>query len=123
MKKLAVIGNPISHSLSPSIHGIFAKTLGIDIQYDAIEVETKGFEDRLVSLFLEGYDGLNVTLPLKEQAFALAKKHTETCSATQSANTLWKKDGVLCADSKDVAGLMEDLIYTGSNLLGSTSVI
>lgn len=123
MKKLAVIGNPISHSLSPSIHGIFAKTLGIDIQYDAIEVETKGFEDRLASLFLEGYDGLNVTLPLKEQAFALAKKHTETCSATQSANTLWKEDGVLCADSTDGAGLMEDLISKGLNIKGSNIVV
>ena len=74
MKKLAVIGNPISHSLSPSIHGIFAKTLGIDIQYDAVEVETKGFEDRLASLFSEGYSGLNVTLPLKETSICFSKK-------------------------------------------------
>ena len=75
MKKLAVIGNPISHSLSPFIHGIFAKTLGIDIQYDAVEVETKGFEDRLASLFSEGYSGLNVTLPLKEKAFVVDIPH------------------------------------------------
>ena len=74
MKKFAVIGNPISHSLSPSIHGIFAETLGLDIQYDAVEVEIQDFEEKLNSLFSQGYIGLNVTLPLKEKAFSAAIK-------------------------------------------------
>ena len=47
MKKFAVIGNPISHSLSPSIHTAFAKILGVDIQYDAIEVKLENFEEQL----------------------------------------------------------------------------
>lgn len=123
MKKLAVIGNPISHSLSPSIHSIFAKILGIDIQYEAVEVKTQDFEDKLDSLFSEGYSGLNVTLPLKEKAFSLAKTRTETCYATKSANTLWKENGVLCADSTDGAGLMEDLISKDLNVKGSNIVV
>ena len=123
MKKFAVIGNPISHSLSPSIHGIFAETLGLDIQYDAVEVEIQDFEEKLNSLFSQGYIGLNVTLPLKEKAFSVAKKHTETCSAARSANTLWKEGGVLCADSTDGAGLMEDLISKDLNVKGSNIVV
>ena len=123
MKKFAVIGNPISHSLSPSIHGIFAETLGLDIQYDAVEVEIQDFEEKLNSLFSQGYIGLNVTLPLKEKAFSAAIKHTETCSASRSANTLWKEGGVLCADSTDGAGLMEDLMSKDLNVKGSNIVV
>ena len=107
----------------PSIHGIFAETLGLDIQYDAVEVEIQDFEEKLNSLFSQGYIGLNVTLPLKEKAFSVAKKHTETCSAARSANTLWKEGGVLCADSTDGAGLMEDLISKDLKVKGSNIVV
>ena len=73
-KKFAVIGSPIDHSLSPKIHSIFAKELGIEITYEAINVEPMNFVSSVTKLFEEGYVGLNVTLPLKELAFKLADK-------------------------------------------------
>ena len=72
MKKFAVIGRPIKHSLSPRIHSEFAKELGIDISYEAIEVAPKDFNSVTKQLFENGYDGLNVTLPLKELAYSLS---------------------------------------------------
>ena len=65
MKKFAVIGSPISHSLSPQIHSFFAEQNNLEISYEAIEVEEKDFSAKVDSLFNEGYSGLNVTLPLK----------------------------------------------------------
>ena len=123
MKKFAVIGSPISHSLSPSIHTAFAKMLGVGIQYDAIEVKLENFEEQLNHLFSSGYSGLNVTLPLKEKAFSFSTKRSEICSLTKSANTLWREDGVLFADSTDGKGLMEDLISKGLTVEGSNIVI
>ena len=72
MKKFAVIGQPIKHSLSPRIHSEFAKELGIDISYEAIEIAPKDFNSVTKQLLENGYDGLNVTLPLKELAYSLA---------------------------------------------------
>ena len=66
LKKFAVIGSLIAHSLSPKIHSIFAKELGIEITYEAIKVEPMHFDTSVNRLFDEGYAGLNVTLPLKE---------------------------------------------------------
>ena len=65
MKKFAVIGQPIKHSLSPKIHNEFAKETGIDISYEALEVDPKDFKQKAMQLFESGYTGLNVTLPLK----------------------------------------------------------
>ena len=47
IKKLAVIGNPIEHSLSPKIHGLFAKELGLKVSYEAIQIKKENFEDDL----------------------------------------------------------------------------
>ena len=55
LKKFAVIGSPIAHSLSPKIHSIFAKELGIEITYEAINVEPMNFDSSVTKLFEEGY--------------------------------------------------------------------
>ena len=52
MKKFAVIGQPIKHSLSPKIHNEFAKETGIDISYEALEVDPKDFKQKAMQLSL-----------------------------------------------------------------------
>ena len=49
LKKFAVIGSPIEHSLSPKIHSLFAESLGIKISYEALKVEEVEFTTRAVS--------------------------------------------------------------------------
>ena len=108
-KKLAVIGNPIDHSLSPQIHGLFAKELGLDISYEAIKVNQQSFKSKVDSLFEAGYVGLNVTLPLKELAFDYANKLSAESELCGSVNTIWKEGSILCADTTDGRGLLRDL--------------
>jgi shikimate dehydrogenase len=97
LKKLAVIGDPIDHSLSPKIHKIFAESSGLAISYEAIQVEKKDFGSAVTSLFDSGYEGLNVTLPLKEDAYNYANKLSEESKLSGSVNTLWKEGSFICA--------------------------
>ena len=110
LKKFAVIGSPIEHSLSPKIHSLFAESLGIKISYEALKVEEIEFTTRVRQLFDEGYDGLNVTLPLKESAFKFADSLSDDSILCESVNTLWMEDGSICADTTDGRGLMKDLL-------------
>ena len=109
MKKFAVIGQPIKHSLSPRIHSEFAKDTGVDISYEAIEVDPKNFKQETIKLFKNGYEGLNVTLPLKELAFDLADEISEMGAETGAVNTLWKEKDKIFADSTDGKGFLEDI--------------
>ena len=122
-KKFAVIGSPIDHSLSPKIHSIFAKELGIEITYEAIKVEPIHFDTSVNQLFDEGYAGLNVTLPLKELAFNYADELTEDSNLSGSVNTLWKEDGIIHGDSTDGRGLVRDLQEKKINLKNKEIVI
>ena len=123
MKKFAVIGQPINHSLSPRIHSEFADEAGIDISYEAIEVGPKNFEQETISLFKRGYDGLNITLPLKELAFSLADEISQTGVETGAVNTLWKDKDKILADSTDGRGFSEDLLNNEISLKDKELVI
>ena len=123
LKKFAVIGSPINHSLSPKIHSIFAKELGIEITYEAIKVEPMHFDSSVNRLFDEGYSGLNVTLPLKELAFNFADELSNDSNLSGSVNTLWKEDSVIHGDSTDGRGLVKDLKEKKINLQNKEVVI
>jgi len=123
LKKFAVIGSPIDHSLSPKIHPIFAKEFGIEITYEAINVEPSYFVSSVKRLFEEGYSGLNVTLPLKELAFNFADVLSDDSNLSGSVNTLWKEDGIIHGDSTDGKGLVRDLKEKKINLKNKEIVI
>ena len=101
LKKFAVIGSPIDHSLSPKIHSIFAKELGIEMTYEAINVEPMHFDASVNRLFDEGYAGLNVTLPLKELAFNFADELSNDSYLSGSVNTLWIDCLLYTSDAAD----------------------
>jgi len=123
LKKFAVIGSPIDHSLSPKIHSIFAKELGIEMTYEAINVEPMHFDASVNRLFDEGYAGLNVTLPLKELAFNFADELSNDSYLSGSVNTLWIEDGIIHGDSTDGRGLVRDLQEKKINLQNKEIVV
>lgn len=71
MKKLAVLGHPVGHTLSPIMHNASIKALGLDAEYeyDKLDVAPGELMTRLAQLPSEGYAGVNLTIPLKEVAF------------------------------------------------------
>ena len=106
----AVMGNPIAHSRSPLIHEAFARQQDQQMQYQAIEVALDEFEQQVL-LFLEGTGkGLNITVPFKERAWALAQHRTVRAEQAGAVNTLWcDGEGTLYGDNTDGIGLVTDL--------------
>lgn len=108
--QFAVIGNPIEHSRSPDIHHLFGQETGISLNYIKILSKEADFESQVNDFFIQGGKGLNVTLPFKQRAYAMAKNHTPRCQAAKAANTLWMNERrELCADNTDGVGLVRDL--------------
>ena len=108
MKKYAVIGNPIQHSLSPEIHQLFATQAGIEIAYEKVLIDLENFAVE-INQIKANYDGVNVTLPFKELAMKIADTKSDEVKLSRSANTLTFTDTMIHADSTDGYGLVSDL--------------
>lgn len=105
-----VAGQPIAHSLSPSIHTAWITAAGLDADYRAFGPEdAQGFAALVADGRAGRLRGLNVTAPFKEQALALADAASATARTCGSANLLLFEDGRVRADSTDGSGLMAAL--------------
>lgn len=108
--QFAVFGHPIGHSLSPRIHQAFAQQFGIELAYRAIDAAPAGFADAVRRFFADGGRGVNVTLPHKAAAFALADERSAAATRAGSANVLTPlADGRLAAHNTDGAGMVRDI--------------
>lgn len=123
MKHFAVIGNPIAHSRSPDIHHAFARDTGIALSYQKLLAPLDGFTEVMQAFFAGGGDGMNVTVPFKEQAFAQAQVLTERAQVAGAVNTLWMADGKLHGDNTDGAGLVHAMLDLGWPLAGAQVLI
>lgn len=107
-RRYAVMGCPVHHSLSPRIHAEFARSCQIALTYDAIEVSPGGFAQAVSHFQALGGAGLNVTVPFKLEAAALAERLSPAAALAGSVNTLILGEE-LCGDNTDGVGLMRDL--------------
>lgn len=107
--RYAVIGNPIAHSKSPALHAAFARQCGQDIRYEAILGPLDGFRASVEAFRQAGGRGMNVTVPFKVEALALADTLTERARLAQAVNTLrFDADGIF-GDNTDGIGLVNDI--------------
>ncbi len=109
MSRYAVFGHPIAHSLSPRIHAQFGRQRDIAIDYVAVDAPPEGFAAALERFAADGGAGANVTLPLKEAAFALCHRLSERAVRCGAVNTLSRVDGQWHGDNTDGPGLVRDL--------------
>ncbi|MBI2786820.1 MAG: shikimate dehydrogenase [Legionella longbeachae] len=107
--RFAVIGNPITHSLSPVIHHYFAKQMDVQLIYEKIKADEQSFEWQVSDFFAQNGKGLNITLPFKQNAFSMAAQSTFRCKQAGAANTLWMEGNQLHADNTDGIGFIRDL--------------
>jgi shikimate dehydrogenase len=111
MKRLAVLGHPVSHSRSPAMQNgaLDALGLGGEWSYEAIDVEPGEFAERTRDLPGQGFVGANITIPHKESALALADEASEAVEEIGAANTLSFRGGSIRADNTDASGLLAAL--------------
>ena len=109
IKKYAVFGNPIEHSLSPSIHGYFAQKHNINLSYEKILCDEDKFEVELRKFFDSGGLGCNITLPFKRKAFLFVEEKSDVAKITGAVNTISKKNDIYFGDNTDGAGFIRDL--------------
>lgn len=109
-KVAGVCGWPIHHSLSPVLHQFWLSKMGIAGGYIAFAVHPDEAVDAFKSLKHVSIAGVNVTLPLKEKAFAAADVHSPSAKKLGVANCLYKQNGQLIAHNTDMEGFTAPLL-------------
>ncbi|MDH3646426.1 MAG: shikimate dehydrogenase [Gammaproteobacteria bacterium] len=109
--RYAIIGHPVSQSLSPLIHKQFARMTGNSLTYDRIDCVSAKLEKTVEGFFAEGGLGLNVTVPHKKKAFLLADRVGMRARKAGAVNILSvDKHGGIAGDNTDGTGLVRDLV-------------
>jgi shikimate dehydrogenase len=122
--RYAVFGHPISHSLSPRIHTLFAEQTGQTLRYTALDVPAAQFRASLDHFIEGGGKGLNCTVPLKELAWRAADKTSTRAERAKAVNTLAvTENGGLCGDNTDGLGLVRDLVANLNIPLAGRSIL
>lgn len=105
-----VVGAPVTHSLSPLIHNAWLKAAGLDGVYAPFSPPADRFAAFAEGLRGGAVRGLNVTVPFKEAALALATQASDRAKAAGAANLLiFEKDGAVVADNTDGLGMLAAL--------------
>jgi|HubBroStandDraft_6_1064221.scaffolds.fasta_scaffold67358_3 shikimate dehydrogenase len=111
--RLGVAGWPVAHSLSPAMHNAGLEAVGIvGWRYQRLPIPPELFDETVLALPGAGFRGINVTIPHKHAALALATDPTPRAVAIGAANTLvFEAGGAVRADNTDAPGLIEALPF------------
>jgi shikimate dehydrogenase len=112
--RLGVAGWPVAHSRSPAIQNAALDAVGLtDWRYQLLPIPPELFAETVIALAGAGFRGINVTIPHKEAALALATDPTERANVIGAANTLiFEPDGRTKADNTDAPGLIAALPFS-----------
>jgi shikimate dehydrogenase len=113
-----VIGDPIEHSLSPTIHNAAFRHLGLDFVFLAFRVKAADLEKVIQGMRGLGIHGLNVTMPHKSAVIGCLDEVDFSVRFLDSANTILNRDGKLSGFSTDGVGALKALLENGVDLSG-----
>lgn len=112
MIKSAVIGDPISHSLSPKIHNYFLKKYNISGDYRAIKVDSKNLEKEINNLVRLGYKGFNITIPHKESVIKFCDHLSNTAKMIGAVNTISiLENNKIFGHNSDAQGFIDNIEF------------
>lgn len=123
IEKFAVIGNPVEHSKSPVIHQLFARQFDKTISYEKQQAPLDDFAGTIKRLQLEGYRGVNVTVPFKFEAFELSGTLSDRASAAGAVNTLSFQYQQIHGDNTDGCGLVNDILNHCQHTMAGQKVL
>lgn len=123
MKRYAVIGHPVAHSLSPLLHGKACELLRLDCSYEAFDVLPEALPDAVRSFREQGFAGLNVTLPHKEAISKLVNVISDEAKAVGAVNTLVFQSDLISGDNTDVYGFAASVEPVRGSIEGRTALL
>ena len=130
MKKYLVIGNPISHSLSPKLHNYWIKNHNIDAIYEKEKFNEDDLEKLFISMRNKKVNGANVTVPFKKAVIPFLDKLSAEAKSTQAVNTIYLENDKLIGHNTDIDGFelgIKKINYNISNkkifILGAGGVV
>lgn len=106
---VVLLGDPVAHSLSPSLHNAAFQAQRLDLVYLACRVSPEAARDAMAGLHALGALGANLTLPLKQEVCRLADERAPEADAIGAANTLVRTETGWRAHNTDVTGFLEPL--------------
>jgi shikimate dehydrogenase len=103
------MGHRVAYSRSPMIHGYWLRMLGIEGDYELVDVAPEAFPDFFRHLAERGYVGGNVTTPHKDAAFRLVDRRERPAEAIGAVNTVWYEGARLVGGNTDWVGFLANL--------------
>ena len=105
-KSFAIIGNPITHSLSPVLHNYWFDKYNINASYSQLNIDEKGLENIVKNIRNKELSGINITLPYKQKIIPFIDQLVNDAKSTNSVNTIFLDDhNVIIGENTDVFGL------------------
>lgn len=104
MKKYFVIGNPIEHSFSPKLHNYWIKENNLDSVYEKKKLNLDQLENIILEIKQKKINGINVTVPFKQEVIKYLDKLSPEATATQSVNTIYLDNNLAVGHNTDIAG-------------------
>ncbi len=118
IKTFAVIGDPIDHSMSPSIHNAAFRELNLEASYIAYRIPRGELEEGIESLKKISISGFNVTIPHKVEVMRYLDRTDESCSIIGAANTVTNDGGTLKGYNTDMDGFLDPIKRRGLGIRG-----
>tara|TARA_Y200000002_G_scaffold251654_1_gene208473 strand:+ start:44 stop:838 length:795 start_codon:yes stop_codon:yes gene_type:complete len=104
MRKYLVIGNPITHSLSPELHNYWIKENGIDGVYNKKQLNENDLKEFFLKIKNKEINGANITVPFKRDVISYLDELSLEAEKTQSVNTVYLKDDKIIGHNTDIDG-------------------
>ena len=123
MKKFLVIGNPIEHSLSPTLHNYWIKNNNIKAIYEKQKLDESELEQFIAQIKKENINGVNVTVPFKKTIIPFLDELSIEANKTQSVNTLYFKNGKIVGHNTDIIGFETSIEKSKYNIFNKEVLI
>ena len=122
-KFAGIIGYPLSHTLSPSMHNFIYQKLGIDVEYKKWEISPNNLKSHIEKINNENFIGANITVPYKEKIVSLLDEIRNEAKFTGAVNTIVKNNNKLIGYNTDVYGIEQTLDIKLKNDVINNAVI
>jgi len=123
MKRIFLLGYPVSHSISPAMQNAALHDLGIDWQYELLATPPNQLRDTVARLRDADCIGANITIPHKQAVMQFLDATSERARQIGAVNTLVKRDGKLIGDNTDVYGVLQTLVDEHVSVRGARVVV